>query len=337
MWSYPGHRWAPLCHPTLSHGSGLSRHAVGKQAWVLTVFRCRSPILVYHSLTVCCRKVNVLLPLVSQSCWTTAQITCQPWHPMWQRKLKLRQIFHCELKFFDPFKFCEDGKKSHGRRSRHLENRVDPGNGVSFSLLCRGSFSGGGKTKIAGKGERPEKWKIGGAQRKTGIPRAPRFASFQAPRAYFSPLPISQPVRREDQRGLCGGERGWLCLQAAQKPGSQKQTGISFSPQSRFSPQSLFPHSGQTHWACAVPAKSAPYKRPQFPKSFAIMPNVKTVTEKLRFIHHLYIGNLINVIHCASQLELFFQNAIYYNLFPTKVSQTFASNFYKLRGSENRK
>ena len=67
------------------------------------------------------------------------------------------------------------------------------------------------------------------------------------------------------------------------------------------------------------------------------MPNVKTVTEKLRFIHHLYIGNLINVIHCASQLELFFQNSIYYNLSPTKVLQTFASNFYKLRGSENRK
>lgn len=56
----------------------------------------------------------------------------------------------------------------------------------------------GEKTKIAGKGERPEKWKIGGAQRKTGIPRAPRFASLEAPRAYFSPLPISQPVRRED-------------------------------------------------------------------------------------------------------------------------------------------
>ena len=37
------------------------------------------------------------------------------------------------------------------------------------------------------------------------------------------------------------------------------------------------------------------------------MPNVKTVTEKLRCIHHLHIGNLINVIHCASQLELFFQ------------------------------
>ena len=71
-------------------------------------------------------------------------------------------------------------------------------------------------------------------------------------------------------------------------------------------PSISFPHSGQTHCACAVPAKSAPYKRPKFPKSFALMPNVKTVTEKLSFIHHLYIGNLIIVIHWASQLELVF-------------------------------
>ena len=71
---------------------------------------------------------------------------------------------------FDPFKYCENGKKRHGRRSRHLENRVGPGNGVFLRLVL--------------------------------------FLPGQAPRAYFSPLPISQPVRREDLRGLCGGERG---------------------------------------------------------------------------------------------------------------------------------
>ena len=35
----------------------------------------------------------------------------------------------------------------------------------------------GEKAKIAGKGERREKWTIGGTRRKTGIPRAPRLSS----------------------------------------------------------------------------------------------------------------------------------------------------------------
>ena len=49
------------------------------------------------------------------------------------------------------------------------------------------------------------------------------------------------------------------------------------------------------------------------------MPNVKAVTDKLRFIHHLRMHwNLIIVIHCASQLELFFQNAIFTTFFLQK-------------------
>ena len=54
---------------------------------------------------------------------------------------------------------------------------------------------------------------------------------------------------------------------------------------------------GQTSRACAVPAKTAPYKRLKFPKSFALKPTVKTITKKLRFIRRLSIGNLIIVIH----------------------------------------
>ena len=87
-----------------------------------------------------------------------------------------------------------------------------------------------------------------------------------------------------------------------------------------LAPESLvlsisFPHSGQTHCACPVPAKSAPYKRPKFPKPFALMPNVKAVTDKLRFIHHIRMHWNLIIIHCASQLELFFQNAIFTTFF----------------------
>ena len=62
----------------------------------------------------------------------------------------------------------------------------------------------------------------------------------------------------------------------------------------------------------ALRARSSRQKLLQeFPKSFALEPKVKTVTEKLRFIHHLCIGNLIIAFHWVSQLELFFHNAIF--------------------------
>ena len=39
---------------------------------------------------------------------------------------------------------------------------------------------------------------------------------------------------------------------------------------------------------------------------------------KLRFIHHLCIRNLKIIIHCASQLQLFFQDAIFTTFFLQK-------------------
>ena len=49
----------------------------------------------------------------------------------------------------------------------------------------------------------------------------------------------------------------------------------------------------------------------EFPKSFTFKAKVNTVTEKLRFIHHVCIGNLIIVFHWVSQLELFFHSVIF--------------------------
>ena len=77
------------------------------------------------------------------------------------------------------------------------------------SLLRRGSFSGGRRKtrKMKNRGGRPRKmknrWSAGGAV----SPARFRFDSLQAPRAYFSPLPNSQsvrknkrPLRRREQR-----------------------------------------------------------------------------------------------------------------------------------------
>ena len=58
------------------------------------------------------------------------------------------------------------------------------------------------------------------------------------------------------------------------------------------------PRSGQTSRACPFPAKTAPYKVLNFFVIFRLIkPKVKTVTEKLRFIRRLCIGNLIIVVH----------------------------------------
>ena len=43
-------------------------------------------------------------------------------------------------------------------------------------------------------------------------------------------------------------------------------------------------HSGQTSRACAVPARTGPYKRLKFPTFLALKPNV---SEKLRLIRRL--------------------------------------------------
>ena len=72
-------------------------------------------------------------------------------------------------------------------------NKTSTGNNIcilSSTPLHRGSFSGRGKRKK----KKHEK-------RKIGYPARFRFHSPQAPRAYFSPLPISQAVRKKEASG----------------------------------------------------------------------------------------------------------------------------------------
>ena len=101
-----------------------------------------------------------------------------------------------------------------------------------------------------------------GSAKEDGNPQRASFFFFFPARLRvltFHLCPFPSPYEEKTKEGPLWRREGRLRLQAAQKPGSQKQTRISFSPQSRLSPQSLSPHRGQTHYACSVPAKNAQY------------------------------------------------------------------------------
>ena len=101
------------------------------------------------------------------------------------------------------------------------------------------------KAKIAGKGERPEKWRIGGARRKTGIPSAPRSSSSSRPGSaclLFTSAHFPARTKRRLKRGLCGGERvGFVCKPLRNLEVRNRQ---EFHSRPRVAcPLNLFPHT----------------------------------------------------------------------------------------------
>ena len=60
----------------------------------------------------------------------------------------------------------------------HLENRVDPGNGVGFSLLRGGSFSGGGKDENRRERRKTGIMKNRGSAKEDGNPSCTSFCFF---------------------------------------------------------------------------------------------------------------------------------------------------------------
>ena len=96
------------------------------------------------------------------------------------------------------------------------------------------------------------------------------------------------------------------------------------------------PHSGQTHCARAIPAKTAAAKCLKFAKSFTLKPKVKKFTEKFSFVRRVCIANLIIIIHLLYRLVFWFTTAFLVT-FPYKLLAHYASNSWKSQGSENRK
>ena len=118
------------------------------------------------------------------------------------------------------------------------------------------------------------------------------------PESRFFPREQAQPAKKDKQSRSQSPRAPQSAVDCQVRPNRLKQ-----------SPWSL---GKSTQRSNALRARSSQQKLLQeFPKSFALKPKVKAVTEKFRFIHHLCIGNLKIVFHWVSQLELFFHSAIF--------------------------
>ena len=118
------------------------------------------------------------------------------------------------------------------------------------------------------------------------------------PESRFFPREQAQPAKKDKQS-------------RSQSPRAP-QSAVDCQVRPNRLQQSRWSLGKSTQRSNALRARSSWQKLLQeFPKSFALKPKVKAVTEKLRFIRHLCIGNLKIVFHWVSQLELFFHSAIF--------------------------
>ena len=132
--------------------------------------------------------------------------------------------------------FVRMEKKSHGRRSRHLENRVDPGNGVSFSLLCRGSFSGRGKDENRRERRKTGKMKNRGSAEEDGNPSCASFCFFPGSACLLFTSPhFPARTKRRPKRPLW--RREGLALFASRSETWKSETDRHFI----LAPESLLP------------------------------------------------------------------------------------------------
>ena len=149
-------------------------------------------------------------------------------------------------------------KKRHGRRSRHLENRVYPGNGVGFPLPCRGSFSGGRKGENRRERRKTGKMKNRGNAEEDGNPSRASFIFFPARLRVFtfhlslfpSPYEEKTKVGSVEERGI-----GFACKPLRNLEVRKRQEFHS-RPRVPY-PLNLFPHTAVK-----------PTARAQFPRKW---------------------------------------------------------------------